>query len=428
MITLINAQLKRQMKGIALFLMMLTFTTSVWAKNNDVVIAEKKVVDVTSNIVKLLQANEAQYSRDINALNAMVRREVLPLIDFNAMSKLTLGKHWRTATPQQRTRFINAFREMLVKSYAKSMLKYKGALIRGVNSVANKKPGYALIRTVVTPKGAAPIKADYSVRKVSVSQNQNSEISTVDTDITANGNGLKVTGALVFSSASALLEKSERLLESQIHYVPCVLLFLVLGPLVAKYGYAEVSLPGGCAIGSRPVNIHLTGLEAMGVEITVDEGFIRAKADKLTGATIVMEAKTAAREPEVVDLANCLIAMGAKISGAGTNTITVTGVKKLKGIDYSVLPDRIETGTYLAAAAITGGRVKCLNAAPETLDAVIQKFKECGASVEVGEDWVELDMRGRKLKAVDIRTEPHPAFPTDMQAQFMAMNCVSEGN
>ncbi len=224
---------------------------------------------------------------------------------------------------------------------------------------------------------------------------------------------------------------------------------LVLGPLVARYGYAEVSLPGGCAIGSRPVNIHLSGLEAMGVEITVDEGFIRAKADKLIGATIVMEAVTvtgtenllmaavlaegttilenAAREPEVVDLANCLIAMGAKISGAGTNTITVTGVKKLKGVDYSVLPDRIETGTYLAAAAITGGRVKCINAAPETLDAVMQKFRECGARVEIGKDWIELDMRGRKLKAVDIRTEPHPAFPTDMQAQFMAMNCVSEG-
>ncbi len=224
---------------------------------------------------------------------------------------------------------------------------------------------------------------------------------------------------------------------------------LVLGPLVARYGYAEVSLPGGCAIGSRPVNIHLTGLEAMGVEITVDEGFIRAKADKLTGARIVMEAVTvtgtenllmaavlaegttvlenAAREPEVVDLANCLIQMGAKIKGAGTNTITVEGVKKLKGTDYSVLPDRIETGTYLAAAAITGGRVKCTNAAPDTIEAVIQKFKEAGASIETGDDWVELDMRGRKLKAVDIRTEPHPAFPTDMQAQFMAMNCVSEG-
>ena len=224
---------------------------------------------------------------------------------------------------------------------------------------------------------------------------------------------------------------------------------LVLGPLVARYGYAEVSLPGGCAIGSRPVNIHLTGLEAMGVEITVDEGFIRAKCDQLKGANIVMEAVTvtgtenllmaavlaegtttlenAAREPEVVDLANCLIKMGAKITGAGTNTITVVGVKKLKGIDYSVLPDRIETGTYLAAAAITGGRVKCINAAPDTLDAVLQKFRDCGASVTKGDDWIELDMRGRKLKSVDIRTEPHPAFPTDMQAQFMAMNCVAEG-
>ncbi len=224
---------------------------------------------------------------------------------------------------------------------------------------------------------------------------------------------------------------------------------LVLGPLVARFGYAEVSLPGGCAIGSRPVNIHLTGLEAMGVEITVDEGFIRARCERLKGATIVMEAVTvtgtenllmaavlaegttilenAAREPEVVDLAECLIKMGAKISGAGTNTITVQGVKKLKGIDYSVLPDRIETGTYLAAAAITGGRVKCVNAAPHTLDAVIQKFREAGASVDVGDDTIELDMRGRKLKAVDIRTEPHPAFPTDMQAQFMAMNCLSEG-
>ena len=222
-----------------------------------------------------------------------------------------------------------------------------------------------------------------------------------------------------------------------------------MGPLVARYGYAEVSLPGGCAIGSRPVNIHLSGLEAMGVEVTVHEGFIRAKCDKLVGANFVMETVTvtgtanllmaavlaegtttlenAAREPEVVDLANCLNKMGAKIKGAGTNTITIEGVKKLKGIDYSVLPDRIETGTYLAAAAITGGCVKCTNAAPYTLDAVLQKFRECGASVEVGEDWIELDMRGRKLKSVDIRTEPHPAFPTDMQAQFMAMNCVAEG-
>lgn len=165
MIKIINTQLKTQMKNIVLLLMMFVFTSAVWANNNDVVVAEKKVVDVSSNIVKLLESNEAQYSNDINALNAMVRREVLPLIDFTAMSKLTLGKHWRKASPQQRTRFINAFREMLVKSYAKSMLKYKGAAIRGVNSVPNK-PGYVLVRTVVTPKGGAPIKADYSVRKV----------------------------------------------------------------------------------------------------------------------------------------------------------------------------------------------------------------------------------------------------------------------
>ncbi|HIO93734.1 MAG TPA: UDP-N-acetylglucosamine 1-carboxyvinyltransferase [Leucothrix mucor] len=224
---------------------------------------------------------------------------------------------------------------------------------------------------------------------------------------------------------------------------------LVLGPLLARYGEAEVSLPGGCAIGSRPVNIHLMGLEAMGAEITVEEGYIRAKAKRLKGAVIVMETITvtgtenllmaavlaegtthlenSAREPEVVDLANCLIAMGAKITGAGTNTIVVEGVESLNGIDYSVLPDRIETGTYLAAAAITGGRIKCVSASPETLDAVLQKFRDAGAKIETGDDWIELDMRGRTLKAVDIRTEAHPGFPTDMQAQFMAMNTLSQG-
>ncbi|MCK5809724.1 MAG: UDP-N-acetylglucosamine 1-carboxyvinyltransferase [Cocleimonas sp.] len=224
---------------------------------------------------------------------------------------------------------------------------------------------------------------------------------------------------------------------------------LVLGPLLARYGEAEVSLPGGCAIGSRPVNIHLTGLEAMGAEIIVADGYIKAKAARLKGATIVMEMVTvtgtenllmaavladgtshlenAAREPEVVDLANCLIAMGAKITGAGTDTIIVEGVERLQGVEYSVLPDRIETGTYLAAAAITGGKIKCTQAAPETLDAVLQKFRDAGAKIETGEDWIELDMRGRTLKAVDIRTEAHPGFPTDMQAQFMAMNTLSQG-
>ncbi|OQX11445.1 MAG: UDP-N-acetylglucosamine 1-carboxyvinyltransferase [Thiothrix lacustris] len=224
---------------------------------------------------------------------------------------------------------------------------------------------------------------------------------------------------------------------------------LVLGPMVARYGEAEVSLPGGCAIGSRPVNIHLSGLEAMGAKIVVEEGYIRATAKRLKGAKIVMDIVTvtgtenllmaavlaegttvlenAAREPEVVDLANCLIAMGAKIKGAGTDKITVEGVTSLNGVDYSVLPDRIETGTFLAAAAITGGRVRTINAAPDTLDAVLHKFTEAGALVTTGADWIEVDMRERTLKAVDIRTDPYPAFPTDMQAQFMAMNAVSRG-
>jgi UDP-N-acetylglucosamine 1-carboxyvinyltransferase len=224
---------------------------------------------------------------------------------------------------------------------------------------------------------------------------------------------------------------------------------LVLGPLLARYGEAEVSLPGGCAIGSRPVNIHLTGLEAMGAEIIVADGYIKAKAKRLKGAMIVMETVTvtgtenllmaavlaegishlenAAREPEVVDLANCLNEMGAKITGAGTDTIIVEGVESLQGIEYSVLPDRIETGTYLAAAAITGGHIRCTNAAPNTLDAVLQKFRDAGAKIETGDDWIDLDMRRRPLKAVDIRTEAHPGFPTDMQAQFMAMNTLSQG-
>ena len=224
---------------------------------------------------------------------------------------------------------------------------------------------------------------------------------------------------------------------------------LVLGPLVARYGEAEVSLPGGCAIGSRPVNLHISGLEAMGAEVTVHEGYIHAKADRLKGAVINMEMvsvtgtenllmaavladgtttiENAAREPEVTDLAHCLIAMGAKIEGVGTDTLVIEGVESLEGCEYSVLPDRIETGTYLAAAAITGGRVKTLKADVHGLDAVLNKFIEAGAHIEKGDDWIELDMRGRTLKSVDIRTDPYPAFPTDMQAQFMAMNAVSQG-
>ena len=224
---------------------------------------------------------------------------------------------------------------------------------------------------------------------------------------------------------------------------------LVLGPLLARFGHAEVSLPGGCAIGSRPVNLHIHGLELMGADISVDQGYIRAKAKRLKGAKIVMDLVTvtgtenlmmaacladgttiienAAREPEVVDLANCLNAMGAKVSGAGTDTITIEGVEDMHGAEYSVLPDRIETGTYLVAAAISGGKVKLKDAAPEHCDAIIAKLEEAGADIEIGEDWISLDMHGKKPKAVDLRTAPYPAFPTDMQAQFCAMNAVADG-
>jgi UDP-N-acetylglucosamine 1-carboxyvinyltransferase len=224
---------------------------------------------------------------------------------------------------------------------------------------------------------------------------------------------------------------------------------LVLGPTLARYGEVKVSLPGGCAIGSRPVNIHLSGLEAMGASISVEEGFIRAKAKRLKGANIVMEKVTvtgtanllmaavlaegvttldnAAREPEVTDLANCLNKMGAKISGIDTTSLHIEGVDSLQGTEYTVLPDRIETGTYLAAAAITGGKIKVLNAAPSTLKIVLQKFRDAGALITTGDDWIELDMQERILKSVDITTEPHPGFPTDMQAQFMAMNSCARG-
>jgi UDP-N-acetylglucosamine 1-carboxyvinyltransferase len=224
---------------------------------------------------------------------------------------------------------------------------------------------------------------------------------------------------------------------------------LVLGPLVAKHGRADVSLPGGCAIGARPVNIHVAGLQAMGAEVHIENGYIRARAGRLRGARIVLETVTvtgtenlmmaatladgqtilenAAREPEIVDLAKFLIAMGAQIRGHGTDTIVIDGVESLQGASYEVLPDRIEAGTYLVAGAITGGRVRARNARPEHLDAVLGKLLEAGADVIRGDDFIEVDMRGRKLRAVDIRTAPHPGFPTDMQAQFAALNTVAEG-
>ncbi len=224
---------------------------------------------------------------------------------------------------------------------------------------------------------------------------------------------------------------------------------LVLGPMLARYGRAEVSLPGGCAIGSRPVNLHIEGLQRMGAQISVDGGYIRARAEKLKGATINLDLVTvtgtenllmaavlaegttvienAAREPEVVDLANCLIAMGAKIEGAGSATIRVQGVSSLQGCRYRVLPDRIETGTFLVAAAVTRGHIRVKNTCAHELDAVLLKLQEAGADLERGEDWIELNMHGRRPSAVDIHTAPYPAFPTDMQAQFTALNAVAEG-
>ncbi len=224
---------------------------------------------------------------------------------------------------------------------------------------------------------------------------------------------------------------------------------LVLGPLVARFGRAEVSLPGGCAIGARPVNIHVAGLQAMGADIQIENGYIRARASRLRGARLVLDTVTvtgtenlmmaatladgetvienAAREPEVVDLAQCLIAMGARIQGAGTDKIIVQGVERLSGTHYEVLPDRIESGTYLVAGAITRGHVRIKNTRPDHLDAVLGKLQEAGARIATGSNWVEVDMRGRRPRAVDVRTAPYPAFPTDMQAQFAALNAVAEG-
>ena len=224
---------------------------------------------------------------------------------------------------------------------------------------------------------------------------------------------------------------------------------LVLGPLLTRYGHANVSLPGGCAIGSRPVNLHVAGLKAMGAEVDIDGGYIRARAKRLHGARIVLDQVTvtgtenlmmaavlargesvienAAREPEVTDLAHFLIQMGARIEGAGTDTLRIEGVDSLRGTEYAVLPDRIECGTYLVAAAITGGRVRAKRAAPDQLDAVLVKLQQAGACITRGDNWIELDMAGRRPLAVDITTAPYPAFPTDMQAQFCALNAVAEG-
>ncbi|WMB73687.1 UDP-N-acetylglucosamine 1-carboxyvinyltransferase [Shewanella oncorhynchi] len=225
---------------------------------------------------------------------------------------------------------------------------------------------------------------------------------------------------------------------------------LILGPLLARYGTADVSLPGGCAIGARPVNLHLHGLEMMGAKIEVKEGYIKARVDgRLKGAHIFMDMvsvgatenllmaaaladgetviENAAREPEVIDLANCLIAMGAKITGVGSATLRIQGVERLQGCNYRVMPDRIETGSFLVAAAVTRGRIRCLKADPASLESVIAKLEDAGATITTGEDWIDLDMQGKRPKAVNIKTAPYPGFPTDMQAQFCVLNALAQG-
>ncbi|MBR9727635.1 UDP-N-acetylglucosamine 1-carboxyvinyltransferase [Shewanella intestini] len=225
---------------------------------------------------------------------------------------------------------------------------------------------------------------------------------------------------------------------------------LILGPLLARFGTADVSLPGGCAIGARPVNLHLHGLEQMGAKIDVEEGYIKARVDgRLKGAHIFMDMvsvgatenllmaaaladgttviENAAREPEVSDLANCLVAMGAKISGIGSATLTIEGVAHLSGCEYRVMPDRIETGSFLIAAAVTRGSIRCESADPKALEAVLAKLEDAGAQITSGDDWIALDMKGKRPKAVNIKTAPYPAFPTDMQAQFCVLNALAEG-
>ena len=225
---------------------------------------------------------------------------------------------------------------------------------------------------------------------------------------------------------------------------------LVLGPLLARFGRAEVSMPGGCAIGSRPVDLHISGLKAMGATIELENGYIKARTNKLHGAHIFMDMisvtgtenlmmaatlakgttaiENAAQEPEVVDLANCLNGMGARIDGVGTSTIIIEGVDRLHGHKHNIIADRIEAGTYLVAGAVTGGDVCVHDVQPKNMTSVIDKLNEAGASITIGQNWVRLNMNGRRPKAVDIRTAPFPGFPTDMQAQFLMMNCIAEGN
>lgn len=264
-------------------------------------------------------------------------------------------------------------------------------------------------------------------------------LKTLGADIQCQGDTLIIDGATV-NSTRAPYELVKQMRAS----------VLALGPLVARFGHAEVSLPGGCAIGARPVDIHIQGLERMGAQINVENGYINAKVNgRLKGAEIFMEMvsvgatenllmaatlaegktilENAAREPEVIDLANCLIAMGAKITGVGSSRIEIEGVERLSGCEYRILPDRIETGTFLVAAAMAGGEVLCKKTDFHSLEPVIEKLRAANAYLEVNTDSIYLDMRSRALKAVNIKTMPHPGFPTDMQAQFTALNVIANG-
>lgn len=299
-------------------------------------------------------------------------------------------------------------------------------------------------KNAALPILAATLLADGPMRVCNVPHLQ--DVTTTMELLGAMGVELVVDERLSIESNPATIKN---------HYAPYELVktmrasILVLGPLLARYGAADVSLPGGCAIGSRPVNLHVHGLRQMGAEIDIENGYIIAKAKRLKGAKLVMDLvsvtgtenlmmaaalakgttviENAAREPEVVDLADCLNKMGAKIDGAGSATITIEGVDNLTGVEYTVLPDRIETGTYLIAGAISGGHVKLRDTRPDMLDAVLVKLEEAGATLETGDDWISLNMHGNRPQAVDIHTAPYPAFPTDMQAQFCALNAVADG-
>jgi UDP-N-acetylglucosamine 1-carboxyvinyltransferase len=270
-------------------------------------------------------------------------------------------------------------------------------------------------------------------------------------DVTTMGRLLAGMGARLAREGDRVVARAEAIGAAEAPYEMVKTMrasILVLGPLLARFGQARVSLPGGCAIGARPVDQHIKGLRALGARLQIEHGYIVAEASRLKGARVVTDMVTvtgtenlmmaaaladgetvienAAREPEVVDLARCLAAMGARIRGAGTDRIVIDGVERLHGARHRVLPDRIETGTFLVAAAACGGDVRLTGAAPDTLDAVLDKLREAGAEVEVGSDWIRL-RAGRRPQAVSLRTAPHPGFPTDMQAQFMALDCVADG-